>query len=64
VDDTSGEEWSLIMPVCRDEWQSVAWFALLHEQVHQRLYPYQRHGKRFNQEILRLAEVGAFDEIW
>jgi hypothetical protein len=52
------------MPVCRDEWQSVAWFALLHEQVHQRLYPYQRHGKRFNQEILRLAEVGAFDEIW
>jgi hypothetical protein len=35
----------------------------LHEQVHQRLYPYQRHGKRFNAEMLRL-EAGAFDEIW
>ena len=37
---------------------------LLHEQVHQRLYPYQRHGKRFNRKMLRLAEAGAFDEIW
>jgi hypothetical protein len=39
-------------------WQSVARFALLHEQVHQRLYPYHRHGKRFNVEMLRLAGLG------
>jgi len=45
-------------------WHSVARFALLHEQVHQRLYPDQRHGKRFNAEMLRLAEAGAFDELW
>ncbi len=39
-------------------WQSVARLTLLHEQAQQRLYPYQRHGKRFNQEMLRLAEPG------
>jgi hypothetical protein len=45
-------------------WPQLAKFSLLHEQVHQKLYPYQKHGRKFNAEMLRLAEMGALDDLW
>jgi len=45
-------------------WTAQANWAVLHEQVHIKLYPYRKHGKRFNQEMLRLAGAGAFDDLW
>lgn len=37
---------------------------LLHEMAHLKLYPYMKHGRRFNEEMLRLAVRGAFHGIW
>ena len=37
---------------------------LLHEQAHLRLWPYLGHGKRFQAEMLRLAAMGAFKNLW
>jgi len=38
--------------------------ALLHEMVHLKLLPYKRHGERFQVEMLRLAKLGAFKNLW
>jgi hypothetical protein len=53
ADDEGGEAWG-VMSLIRGTRRG----------VHQRLYPYQRNGKRFDTEMLRLAGAGAFDEIW
>jgi hypothetical protein len=45
-------------------WQQLAKFTLLHEQVHIKLHPYRNHGKKFNSEMLKLAEAGAFNDLW
>ena len=37
---------------------------LLHEMVHIEVYPYKGHGKKFQQGMLRLAQVGAFKNLW
>lgn len=37
---------------------------LLHEMCHIKLYPYMKHGKKFNEEMLRLAVRGALNELW
>lgn len=37
---------------------------LLHEMAHVRLYPDMRHGRRFEQEMIRLAIAGAFKGLW
>jgi predicted SprT family Zn-dependent metalloprotease len=50
-------------PVMRFE-SKVYKFTLLHEMVHVKLYPYRFHGKKFDQEMLRLACAGAFNSIW
>jgi hypothetical protein len=39
-------------------------FTLLHELVHVDLYPHRGHGKRFQKEMLRLANAGAFHKLW
>lgn len=45
-------------------WPQIAQWTLLHEQVHIKLHPYKKHGKRFDIEMLRLAHEGAFDDLW
>ena len=35
-----------------------------HEMSHIKLHPYRKHGKKFNAEMLRLAEAGAFNDLW
>lgn len=37
---------------------------LLHEMAHVALFPYIQHGKKFDDEMLRLASRGAFDGRW
>lgn len=41
----------------------VAKFTLLHEMVHLR-WPKAKHGKKFHKEMLRLAKIGAFKDLW
>lgn len=38
--------------------------SLLHEMCHLKLLPWQQHGKRFNNEMRRLAMLGALDDLW
>jgi hypothetical protein len=45
-------------------WTSMAKWTLLHEMVHVKLHPYDKHGKKFHNEMMRLAERGAFTGIW
>jgi len=37
---------------------------LLHEMAHLSLYPHVKHGKKFNAEMLRIANRGGFDGLW
>lgn len=37
--------------------------SLLHECIHIKLYPYMKHGRKFDEEILRLASRGALKGI-
>jgi len=37
---------------------------LLHEMAHIKNYPYMGHGKRFEEEMLRLALRGAMKGLW
>jgi hypothetical protein len=37
---------------------------LLHEMVHIHIWPHMTHGKKFQDEMMRLALEGAFKEIW
>lgn len=37
---------------------------LLHEMAHIAIFPYVKHGKKFNDEMLRLATRGAFNGLW
>jgi hypothetical protein len=37
---------------------------LLHEMGHVKLYPFMKHGRRHDEEMLRIASRGAFDGIW
>jgi hypothetical protein len=39
-------------------------FTLLHEMCHVKTYSYLGHGKKFKKEMLRLANAGAFDNLW
>lgn len=50
-------------PAIRD-WSAYYKHVLLHEMAHVKLAPDTRHGKRFNQEMLRLACMGAFHHLW
>ena len=45
-------------------WPSIARWSLLHEQAHIKLHPNRNHGRKFQQEMLRLAEAGAFVGLW
>lgn len=45
-------------------WPQLAKLTLLHELVHIRLHPYKKHGKKFNAEMLRLAQCGALNDLW
>jgi hypothetical protein len=38
--------------------------SLLHEMAHLKLHPWSKHGKRFNNEMRRLAVEGALDDLW
>jgi hypothetical protein len=38
--------------------------SLLHELCHLKLLPWPHHGKRFNNEMRRLAMLGALDDLW
>jgi hypothetical protein len=37
---------------------------LLHECVHLKVHPYQRHGAAFQEAMLDLAKAGAFRTLW
>jgi hypothetical protein len=45
-------------------WPAIAKWTLIHEQAHIKLHPYVQHGKKFHTEMLRLAEAGAFHDVW
>jgi hypothetical protein len=49
------------------QWASTRSFrhiTVLHEMVHIAIWPDVRHGKKFQDEMTRLALDGAFKEIW
>lgn len=66
LDDTGGEpELGIrIDPVLR--FSGKMWrFTLLHEMCHVKMYPdFLSHGKKFQQEMMRLANLGAFKKLW
>lgn len=37
---------------------------LLHEMCHVKLLPWRHHGKKFEEEMMRLAMRGAFKGLW
>lgn len=37
---------------------------LLHEMVHVDVYPFDGHGEKFQNDMLRLAKAGAFRDLW
>lgn len=37
---------------------------LLHEMAHVAIWPYKHHGKKFQEEMQRLAVRGAFKDVW
>jgi len=39
---------------------NIARIALLHEMAHIKLWPYKKHGPSFDEEIQRLATIGAY----
>ena len=40
-------------------------FCLLHEMCHVKLHPYGKHNRKiFDAEMLRIAQAGAFHNIW
>ena len=43
---------------------AVTKLVLLHEMSHLRLWPYLGHGRKFQAEMLRLAALGAFKNLW
>lgn len=43
---------------------NVILLTLLHEMCHVKLYPYMKHGRRFQEEMKRLALRDAFKGIW
>jgi hypothetical protein len=45
-------------------WVSLWKLTLLHEMCHIKLHPNRNHGRKFQQEMLRLAAMGAFAELW
>lgn len=42
----------------------VARLTLLHEMAHLALWPYRKHGPRFEAEMRRLAKSGAMKGLW
>src|SRR5690348_14172497 len=42
----------------------IARLTVLHEMAHIHLYPYMKHGKKFQDEMIRLAVRGAFKGLW
>lgn len=49
----------------RDQRFDRVWkFTLLHEMVHMHLPSGSSHGPKFQQEMLRLAQAGAFKDLW
>ena len=43
-------------------WPAIAQLVMLHEMVHVKTGGY--HGKRFQNEMLRLAKAGAMKDLW
>lgn len=43
---------------------TVVKMTLLHEMVHVKIHPYNKHGRKFDEEMLRLASRGAFNKLW
>lgn len=46
------------------EHPEIAKLWLLHEMNHLDLLPYEKHGKRFQAGMVRLASAGAFKLLW
>jgi len=46
------------------EYNKLSKFNLLHEMCHVALHPYHQHGKKFDEEMLRIAQRGAFSHLW
>lgn len=42
----------------------VSRLTLVHEMAHVKLFPDVRHGKKFQEEMVRLAIRGAFKNLW
>lgn len=57
-------EWRIRLNPSLSGWNALWKWSLLHEMVHIRLYPNTNHGRRFQAEMLRLATMGAFREVW
>lgn len=37
---------------------------LLHEMIHVKLFPYAKHGRKFEEEKMRLVMRGALKDLW
>lgn len=53
-----------INPSMKEGTTNALLLTLLHELAHVKLYPYMKHGKRFQDEMLRLASRGAMKGLW
>jgi hypothetical protein len=53
-----------IDPSIRNYTKALARMTLLHEMAHMKLWPDIRHGRKFNDEMLRLAQLGALKGLW
>lgn len=56
--------WKLRVNPSISGWLSIYKWALLHEMAHIKLHPYQKHGRKFDAEMMRLAQMGAFKDVW
>jgi len=59
----SGEFVIRVNPAVRG-WKALRNWVVLHEMAHIHIYPNRNHGKKFQAEMLRLAQIGAFKDVW
>lgn len=57
-------EWRIRINPSLSGWTAIWKLTLLHEMAHVNLWPNKRHGKKFHEEMMRLAGLGAFTGLW
>jgi hypothetical protein len=62
--DYTNKPWTIRLDPSMRFSKSMWSMALLHEMCHAKLAPNGKHGKKFQDEMLRLALAGAFKSLW